>query len=88
MSTTFGSVGAKSDDQFASNIYKYFQCESMGQGLCDAEKSAYEDISLTFTLTDIVYHVLFGTIPFVTLGIVIPVSWIKRLSSKTTRKKS
>ena len=82
MGNTFNSVGAKSDGQFASNVYKYFQCESMGEGLCDAEKVAYEDISLTFSLTDILYRVLCGTIPFVTLVILIPAAKVKRLLSK------
>ena len=72
---------AKSDGPFASNVYKCFQCESMGEELCNAEKAAYEDISLKYSLTDIVCRVLFGTTPFVTVVLMIPATKVKCLLS-------
>ena len=65
VSTGFGTLGAKPDNQFVVNVYGYFYCEANGSSLCNVEKRAYE--AATFPEADIIYHVLNGTIPAATL---------------------
>ena len=77
VSNTFSSLGVKPDNEFAANVYKYFQCESKGRSSCDAEKTAYE--SLTFPLTSMIYHLLYGTIPLIILVITTPTDKITQL---------
>lgn len=68
-------IDIRPNDQLAKNVYKFLSCHSAGQGSCDVEMSACED--LVTSVFNLFYSLMYGTIPVVLLYLVIPSRWFK-----------
>lgn len=80
-------VSASANVELATHIKKYFSCEASGYNAsrtCSAEKTAYE--ALTYPWVLIVFYILYGGFPMVTLIFILQFKSLKGKLSQSLRK--